>query len=89
MSALFRSSPERARIGGIDVGLLDIRDRACLRLLRRIEVATPDQLAILARAAEPRSGTSAGSGSSASSNGHRYRRSAVASRSPTDSPAAA
>jgi hypothetical protein len=47
MSAIFRPSPERARIGRLDVGLLDIRDRACLRLLRRIEVATPDQLAIL------------------------------------------
>jgi hypothetical protein len=47
MSAIFRPSPERARIGRLDLGLLDIRDRACLRLLRRIEVATPDQLAIL------------------------------------------
>jgi hypothetical protein len=47
MSTLFHSSPERARIGRLDLGLLDIRDRACLRLLRRIEVATPDQLAIL------------------------------------------
>lgn len=47
MSALFRPSPDRARIGRLDLGLLDIRDRACLRLLRRIEVATPDQLAIL------------------------------------------
>ena len=47
MSALFRPSPERARIGRLDLGLLDIRDRACLRLLRRIEVATPDQLAVL------------------------------------------
>ncbi len=47
MSVLFRPSPERARIGRLDLGLLDIRDRACLRLLRRIEVATPDQLAIL------------------------------------------
>jgi len=47
MSALFRPSPERARIGRLDLGLLDIRDRACLRLLRRIEVATPDQLAAL------------------------------------------
>jgi Replication-relaxation len=47
MSALFRPSPERARIGRLDLGLLDIRDRACLRLLHRIEVATPDQLAIL------------------------------------------
>lgn len=47
MNTLFRPSPERARIGRLDLGLLDIRDRACLRLLRRIEVATPDQLAIL------------------------------------------
>jgi hypothetical protein len=48
MSTLFRPSPgERARIGRLDVGLLDIRDRACLRLLRRVEVATPDQLAVL------------------------------------------
>lgn len=47
MSALFRSSPERARIGRLDLGLLDIRDRACLRLLRRVEVATPAQLAVL------------------------------------------
>ena len=47
MNTLFRPSPERARIGRLDLALLDIRDRACLRLLRRIEVATPDQLAIL------------------------------------------
>jgi hypothetical protein len=47
VSALFRPSPERARIGRLDLGLLDIRDRACLRLLRRIDVATPDQLALL------------------------------------------
>lgn len=47
MSALFRPSPERTLIGRLDLGLLDIRDRACLRLLRRIEVATPDQLAVL------------------------------------------
>ncbi len=47
MSALFHASPERARIGRLDLGLLDIRDRACLRLLRRVEVATPDQLAVL------------------------------------------
>lgn len=47
MSALFHPSSERARIGRLDLGLLDIRDRACLRLLRRLEVATPDQLAIL------------------------------------------
>jgi hypothetical protein len=47
MNTLFRPSPERARIGRLDLGLLDIRDQACLRLLRRIEVATPDQLAVL------------------------------------------
>ncbi len=47
MSAIFRPSPDRAHIGRLDLGLLDIRDRACVRLLRRIEVATPDRLAIL------------------------------------------
>ena len=44
---LFGLSTDRARIARLDVGMLDIRDRACLRLLRRVEVATPDQLAIL------------------------------------------
>lgn len=47
MSSLFRPSSERAHLGGLDIGLLDIRDRACLRLLNRVEVATPSQLAIL------------------------------------------
>ncbi len=46
-SGLFRPGPHRASIGRLDLGLLDIRDRACLRLLRRVEVATPDQLAVL------------------------------------------
>ena len=46
-SGLFRPSERRARIAHLDLGLLDVRDRACLRLLRRIEVATPDQLAML------------------------------------------
>ncbi len=46
-SGLFRPNERRARIGRIDLGLLDLRDRACLRLLRRIEIATPDQLAVL------------------------------------------
>lgn len=47
MSALFRSSSERAHLRRFDLGLLDIRDRACLRLLNRVEVATPSQLATL------------------------------------------
>ncbi len=44
---LFCPSAHRARVGSLDVGLLDVRDRACLRLLRRVDVATPDQLAVL------------------------------------------
>jgi hypothetical protein len=47
MNSLFRPSSERARLGRLDIGLLDVRDRACLRLLNRVEVATPSQLAIL------------------------------------------
>jgi hypothetical protein len=47
MSSLFRPSSERARIGHLDIGMLDVADRACLRLLNRVEVATPSQLAIL------------------------------------------
>src|SRR5918996_1352116 len=46
MSALFRTWPERAP-AALDIGLLPIRDRACLRLLDRYESATADQLAIL------------------------------------------
>lgn len=47
MSSLFRPSSERAHVGRVDIGLLDVRDRACLRLLNRVEVATPSQLAVL------------------------------------------
>lgn len=47
MNSLFRPSSERARLGRLDIGLLDVRDRACLRLLNRVEVATPSQLAVL------------------------------------------
>jgi Replication-relaxation len=47
MSALFRPSTERTRLRRLDLGLLDVRDRACLRLLNRVEVATPSQLATL------------------------------------------
>jgi hypothetical protein len=46
MSALFRTWPERAP-AALDVGLLPIRDRACLRLLDRYASATADQLAVL------------------------------------------
>src|SRR5919106_4484971 len=46
MSALFRTWPERAP-AALDIGLLPIRDRACLRLLDRYESATADHLAIL------------------------------------------
>jgi hypothetical protein len=46
MSALFRTWPERAP-AVLDIGLLPIRDRACLRLLDRYESATAEQLAIL------------------------------------------
>lgn len=47
MSALFRPSSERTHPRRLDLGLLDVRDRACLRLLNRVEVATPSQLATL------------------------------------------
>lgn len=47
MSALFRPSSERTRLRRLDLGLLDVRDRACLRMLNRVEVATPGQLAAL------------------------------------------
>jgi Replication-relaxation len=47
MSTLFRPSSERAQLRRFDLGLLDVRDRACLRLLNRVEVATPTQLAVL------------------------------------------
>lgn len=47
MSTLFQVAPERARIARLDIGLLTLADRACLRLLHRCEVATCVQLASL------------------------------------------
>lgn len=47
MSVVFRESSERALVSTIDVGLLPIRDRACLRLLYRAGVATAAQLCVL------------------------------------------
>jgi Replication-relaxation len=47
MSVVFRESSERALLSSVDVGLLSVRDRACLRLLYRAGVATADQLATL------------------------------------------
>ncbi len=47
MSVVFRESSDRALMSGLDVGLLSVRDRACLRLLYRAGVATADQLAAL------------------------------------------
>ena len=47
MSVVFRESTERGLLSSVDVGLLSVRDRACLRLLYRAGVATADQLATL------------------------------------------
>jgi len=47
MSSVFSPSSERAQVSRLDIGMLDVRDRACLRLLNRVEVATPSQLAVL------------------------------------------
>ena len=47
MSVVFRESPERALLSSLDVGLLSVRDRACLRLLYRAGVATAEQLTTL------------------------------------------
>lgn len=47
MSTLFRTSPERAQLAVLDIGLLNLADRASLRLLHRCEVATGLQLASL------------------------------------------
>lgn len=47
MSVVFRESAERALISSLDVGLLPVRDRACLRLLYRAGVATAAQLRVL------------------------------------------
>jgi predicted transcriptional regulator len=46
MSAIFRISPERVS-APVDIGLLLVRDRACLRLLDRSEAVTAEQLAVL------------------------------------------
>jgi hypothetical protein len=47
MSVVFRESADRPLPSSLDVGLLSVRDRACLRLLYRAGVATADQLATL------------------------------------------
>jgi hypothetical protein len=47
MSVVFRASSERPLLSSLDIGLLSVRDRACLRLLYRAGVATADQLAAL------------------------------------------
>ena len=47
MSTLFQVAPARACIARLDIGLLNLADRACLRLLHRCEVATAVQLATL------------------------------------------
>jgi len=47
MSITFRASPERAQIARLDIGLLNLPDRACLRLLYRCEIATGLQLTTL------------------------------------------
>jgi hypothetical protein len=47
MSVVFRESASRTLMSTIDVGLLPVRDRACLRLLYRAGVATAAQLWVL------------------------------------------
>jgi hypothetical protein len=47
MSVVFRESAERPLPSNLDIGLLSVRDRACLRVLYRAGVATADQLATL------------------------------------------
>ncbi len=47
MTVVFRESAERTLLASVDVGLLSVRDRACLRLLYRAGVATGDQVASL------------------------------------------
>lgn len=47
MTAAFELSRDRAPRRSLDVGLLPVVDRACLRLLGRCESATPEQLARL------------------------------------------
>lgn len=47
MSVVFRESSERALMSRLDIGLISLPDRACLRLLYRAGVATAVQLATL------------------------------------------
>lgn len=47
MTAAFELSRDRTPRRSLDVGLLPVVDRACLRLLGRCEAATPEQLAQL------------------------------------------
>jgi DNA-binding MarR family transcriptional regulator len=47
MITAFRPAPVRARLAALDVGLLTLADRACLRLLHRCETATGTQLGTL------------------------------------------
>lgn len=47
MSVVFRESASRTLMSTVDIGLLPIRDRACLRVLYRAGVATAAQLCIL------------------------------------------
>lgn len=47
MSVVFRESSKRTLTSRLDVGLLSVRDRACLRVLYRAGVATADQLSAL------------------------------------------
>lgn len=47
MSVVFRESSERALMSRLDIGLMSLPDRACLRLLYRAGVATAQQLATL------------------------------------------
>jgi hypothetical protein len=47
VSVVFRESVERPLLSSLDIGLLSVRDRACLRLLYRVGVATADHLATL------------------------------------------
>lgn len=47
MTTAFHTAPGRARLAALDIGLLTVADRACLRLLHRCETATGVQLGTL------------------------------------------
>lgn len=69
MSALFRTWPECA-LAALDIGLLPIRDRACLRVLDRYESATAEHSPSSSiRGCEPRSEACVGFGVWACSSG--------------------